>query len=582
MKPIQTIHLSSLALLATLTACGGGGDPVATPTPTTPAATAQPVPASTSLAVAGTAIHATALAGRAVDAKCKKGSGSATTGSDGSYALTIASGELPCLVRVTEADASTLHAVAQGTGLSAAANITPLTQLVVARLAGADPAAYYAAFDSTAAAFVTGAAVTAAQSSVVKTVQAGGISLTGFGDLMAVAASTVQGGVQSAALLQMDSALNASGTKLATLTLAVVNTTPATAAGLPVATTGVAMLPPDLLLKPAAAGCAALRSGSFRAATLANGLTRVSRMVINASTPAITNADGTSTKLLANGACRYTLDDASKSELVVSQSGVLQMRVPDGATFVVAIAIPEQLHDLAEMAGVWNYASYLPNHTGIGATPYRGGIATATWSNAGSLLTGSTCGDNDAWDFTVCKDAGNTSRLLVNADGGFDHIDISIASLAGRAFIYQSGSGDLLYVRTYFYGGWDIGTRQRSLALPGTEASTIVWKFPVDTLNKAGAIEVVTDTFDSNNAVENSWSFKEKDEGRDNEHLEKTFVNNPLQGFSFQAGGPTTSRANPNGSFDKSTTLDLRGMGFFPFLNQTQKSFRLRVHQPKP
>jgi hypothetical protein len=65
-------------------------------------------------------------------------------------------------------------------------------------------------------------------------------------------------------------------------------------------------------------------------------------------------------------------------------------------------------------------------------------------------VSGTSCGDNDAWVFTICKDAGNSGRLLVNADGRFDHVDINGASPAGRAFIYQSCSGDLLYVRTHF------------------------------------------------------------------------------------------------------------------------------------
>ena len=133
------------ALTAALAACGGGGggtpDPAATPT-------------AQGLALSGTAATGVALAGRPVDARCSTGSGSTTTGADGSYSVTIAGAALPCAMRVTLTDGTALHGLATGGGgggTSARANLTPATQLVVAHLAGLDPAAYYGSFDATAA-----------------------------------------------------------------------------------------------------------------------------------------------------------------------------------------------------------------------------------------------------------------------------------------------------------------------------------------------------------------------------------------------------------------------------------------------
>ena len=120
-----------------LAACGGGGSD------TTPA----PAPAASSLAVSGTAATNAPLASSAVDSKCATGSGSSTTAADGSFTVTIVSGTLPCVLRVTSGS-TILHTVAIGSGSTARADITPVTELVVARLAGDLPATYYAGFNA--------------------------------------------------------------------------------------------------------------------------------------------------------------------------------------------------------------------------------------------------------------------------------------------------------------------------------------------------------------------------------------------------------------------------------------------------
>ncbi|MGK5041163.1 PKD domain-containing protein, partial [Janthinobacterium sp. GB1R12] len=151
MKILATV-LSSCMLVA----CGGGGG--SSPVPVTP----------TSLTVNGTAATGKAIAGATITAKCQTGTGDATTLADGSYSLAAAGGKLPCLLQITDpADGSKLHTLVLGSGSAATANITPLTEMLTARVLGSEPTVFFAAFDATIANNkVTTTAVKAAQADV--------------------------------------------------------------------------------------------------------------------------------------------------------------------------------------------------------------------------------------------------------------------------------------------------------------------------------------------------------------------------------------------------------------------------------
>lgn len=517
-----------------------------------------------------------ALAGKVVQATCKKGSGLNTSLGDGSFVIRVTKGELPCVLRVTEAGGSSLHTLALGTGLnsglSAVANITPLTQLLVARLAVRDPADFFNSFDSTLAASVTSDSVAVAQAAVSTMAQAGGINLAGFGDIITPAATSTQRSVQGLALAQIDSALVKSQNTLAEVTLAWINTTFALKF---VPFSSTPMLPPELLFKPAAADCRALRSGGFWVLSPDAGAKQVSQMVIDASIPAIINVDGSKTGLVADGACRYLVGDFSGSNFVVSQAGVLALNLFKGGTaFGMAIGLPEQLHDMAEMAGSWNYATFR------GVNPLYGSVTTTTWGSGGNGPQGVRCGEG-TWDFSICVDADFTARLVVNPAGGFDQIDTD-GTFRGRAFIYQSGNGDLLYLRTYADGGWDIGTRQRNVLLPNVAQSNTYWKLSIINKNLANKMVVQTYVVVSNDNAAGSWVSTIKDYGSDVLRPEFMLSNNPRQGFSFRPGGLATASDGSRTNADKTTQLDLRGMGVIAFFNQNSKGFRLLVEQPKP
>jgi hypothetical protein len=123
---MMTVALRSLCLLlaAGLTACGGGGGAGHT--------------------ITGVAASGAAIAQGTVEVKCQVGSGSTTTGLDGSYSLTIPGGQGPCLLRATDPVTKTVfHSALEKDAATPVAHITPLSDLVVARALGAEPAAAF-------------------------------------------------------------------------------------------------------------------------------------------------------------------------------------------------------------------------------------------------------------------------------------------------------------------------------------------------------------------------------------------------------------------------------------------------------
>ena len=125
-----------IAASALLSACGGGAGG---------SSPAGVTPDVASVALSGTAAGGLAIAGATVIAKCQSGSGTATTASDGSYQLNISGGSPPCVLEVINpADSKKLHSLAVGGGVTA--NITPLTEMLTARVLGSEPSTFFAAF----------------------------------------------------------------------------------------------------------------------------------------------------------------------------------------------------------------------------------------------------------------------------------------------------------------------------------------------------------------------------------------------------------------------------------------------------
>lgn len=130
--------LAALGAASLLVACGGGD--TSAPLPVVP-----PAPVVTG-SITGLAATGAALANATITARCVSGDPiTGKTNADGTFVLEIKSTQTaPCLVQVSNGNV-TLYSFASASGRI---NVTPLSDLVISRALGADPAAAFASFDA--------------------------------------------------------------------------------------------------------------------------------------------------------------------------------------------------------------------------------------------------------------------------------------------------------------------------------------------------------------------------------------------------------------------------------------------------
>jgi hypothetical protein len=264
----------SVVAAAALSACGGDAD------------NASPAPVgASSIAISGTAAVGAAIAGGAVEVKCASGSGSATTGADGRFSLVIEDVVRPCVLAVTAPGGTTLHSlIDSGTGTEVVANITPLSELMVATLAGGSPSGFYSNFDSAAQAKLTPAGVSGARDTVTLALR-GVIDLTGVDPL----SDPLQAANGGNAGNELDQKLDALGAALGAAQVTIDDVSSAIGAN------PGAPAPVQTLLQPAAESCASLRSGTYRTLDLlAGGDANNWKIQIDATALTVAYPDGTS------------------------------------------------------------------------------------------------------------------------------------------------------------------------------------------------------------------------------------------------------------------------------------------------
>lgn len=538
-----------------LAACGGSDDP--------PTAVVAP---SAALTLSGTAATGAAIAGGTVDAKCATGDGSATTAADGSYSVALSAGALPCVLRVTSADGATvLHSVASGTGNSATANITPVSELVIARLAGGDPASYFGGFGSGAAAGLGTAQVDAAVAAVVDTLKSAGVDFSAIGNVLTVplvaASGATAGNGFDQALEALKTQLASAGVSLTELRDTVAQNSPAA----PVtALSATPSLPAELLLRPAAANCKALRSGTYRLVFFApgeGGAVATDTLVIDATTLKGTNSDGSVDFLVAAGDCQYTVP--SIGEFVVSASGVAVFRSGERPGFVAAMAFPEQQHPVSVTAGTWNFLG-----RDAEAQLYGGEI---TVDGAGKVTADVVCEDLHS---CVAQAPGARMVFSANAAGGFD-FDF------GRAFAYRAGGGELMIVVVHADGEFALATRKVARTLPAVGTVNRNWDFtitpqytapaPADSENVAVALAPDGSSY-SRNAVINFATGATRPETLQ--------INQPRDGFLHRVPETVTTSTGGSSVVGEWVGLTLRGIGITPVAIVNNNNMILSVRKP--
>jgi len=139
----------------------------------------------TPLTVSGVAATGAAMSGATVSVQCVNGVlATGKTGTDGSFSVPV-SGSFPCMLEVSDATHK-LHSVANGSGLSATANVTPLTEQMVASLSSdsVDTAAFFATFGAGKASAVAPEKLADAQKLVLDDLKAKNVDTSALHDLI--------------------------------------------------------------------------------------------------------------------------------------------------------------------------------------------------------------------------------------------------------------------------------------------------------------------------------------------------------------------------------------------------------------
>jgi hypothetical protein len=335
---------------------------------------------SGSLTISGTAATGAAIANGAVSVKCVSGTGTATTNADGSYTITISGGTAPCMLKASATDAKGVitdlySAVEAG---QTTANITPLTQMVVAAALGTDPATVFTAGVSASTATNLS---TAALSTAVTTVQqvATNLGLTLSIDplkaTLVAATDNATGNAQDQLIDGLMVALKNSNITVAQLTTAVVNNASSATAAVSAITASADVNAP--LTASSLSSCPVARSGGYLYAS--PGDTALNRVFINFGSTSITPPSGwTGAGTVPTNLASLTgYDYTNGASFTVAPVTVSSVTVPCAYTFTVGskpVNVRVSAAGLAAFSINGATTSSFPNST---AVAFDGGASSA-------------------------------------------------------------------------------------------------------------------------------------------------------------------------------------------------------------
>jgi len=554
-------RLMAATLLATLAACGGGGSGGAgTPTLGSGSGTGNAsggggLPAATGPVVTGTAATGAALSGATVSAKCAIGSGSATTSSSGAYSVSVSNGGLPCVLTATSADSNTvLHSVAAGTGTGAAtSNITPLSELLVAQLAGTDPVSYAAQFNSNTS--ISSDAVATAQGALLQILVAAGVDTSAVTDILSGSLNAGSGTGYDGVLDKLQATIAAAGTSLSELSTSVATSSSAGSA------TGATTV--STVLAVASSDCAALKSGSHRLVDFSTWTNQL--VTIDAS--AMTATVGGSTYALSrNSSCDYTLNDATSTRVLVAKSGIAAWVKGSGLN-ALGISLPAQTLDIASLAGVYNRSSY--HGAAVAVAPPAGEFGTVTFNAAGVNTASTNCANGYG---SCVLDAAPQNHLAVNNAGGFDLIDDGAGgSVGARVFGFRNATGNTVLVAQQADGTLSILSAQGALSLPAVGTSNAFWQF---TLSNTGTSTVTGDS-NSVTAVDTATSKVTRQFASDS-HTDVVSLNDPYPGMRYRP----SSGCIPAGSCGTALQSVLLGTGLTINVSPVKHNMTVSINKP--
>jgi hypothetical protein len=357
--------------------------------------------------------------------------------------------------------------------------------------------------------------------------------------------------------------LAASGTTLSEVAESMARNSPAAPPGV---RTGVVLPAAEMLLRPAAPNCTALRSGTYRLVFLApgeGGATYTDTLTVDAAALTATGSDGEVTPLLAAGACRYTLPDGG--ELVVSAAGVGVFRSAESTGFVAGLAFPAQSHAVSVTQGDWNFMGLSDGALALGEVTVDGsGRATAVLA----CDSAGTC---------VEETPDERETFVANADGGFSYD-------GGRAFAFRSGGGEVMLVALSPDGAFVLATRKAPTALSPIGRFSRSWNFTVTpeyTLPFAPGISENTTIAHADDG--RSWRRDAViDFTAGITRPETVQINLPLEGFIHRVAETVTTSAGGTSNVVEWIGLGLRGIGIAPVGLPDNQRLILSVTVPTP
>ncbi|AXW61201.1 hypothetical protein CJO94_03805 [Ralstonia solanacearum] len=499
-----SIAIGAAALV--LSACGGGGD-------STPQQSSGPQ----SQTISGVAATGAALPGATINVTCSSGSGSATTGSDGGYSVPVSGASLPCVLTATSGDGKTvLHSLIAGAGSmssGATANVTPLTELLLAQLAGQDPAKYVAAFSASTT--VSATDISTAQSALVKVLQGAGFDASSISDFLSGTISAGSGQGYDGVLDKLQTALTSAGVTLTDLSTAVASTngSSSSAAGSTLAT----------VLAPANSACPALKSGDHRLIKFSDG----SAQVVTIDATKLTVAMGGSNYQLTQGAtaCDFSLNDTGSTRVLVAKSGLAVWTNGTGSSGTLSLSMPKQTLDPNAINGGYNYVALSGAAQGAyGTHNYAKGVTTA----ATNCSVGSTCAVDTNSPY---------GHLVATSDGGADWVDDGLGGgvVDFHAYGFQNAQGNIIWVATMTppgagSSGQGVGVfaPQTTLSVTAVGTANAFWQSSV----KASGLTAVTEDSNTITAVSGSTVTRTFADT----HTDQIIYNDPFNGLRHRPG----------------------------------------------
>jgi hypothetical protein len=512
-------------------------------------------------------VQGAALGGAAVTVKCATGSGTTTTAASGAYTSTIENAALPCVVKVVGTNGTTYHSLVAGTGNTGtfAANASPLTEMAVSQIAAMDPAAFFTAFSSTSTVSATSVA---AANAYLQTALAGLTDLSGVNPLTD---TLVVGNALDQQIDAIVAGLTAAGITVADVTTSIVAN--------PTAPSVVASA-----AAPAATDCAWLKSGTYVGfdRNEPDPKKRFGTFQFDAKTLTATgdaNNPGSVT-LTSDGACQFSFDESDATHKVIVSSASLifdlfqsKQVATDRELFV---NLPLQTLPIAELAGTWNFAVWVPANIPVPANASN--VEVAVDSN-GQVTASKVC-----VGLLPCNVASAPfGKFVANTGGGFDVLDGG-GAVVGRSFVYKTIAGNKVAVNLRTDNTLAVGVPMKPIALPAVGTVTQFRSVQLDVINGVESTSPLTQDTVTVTATDGAAKTATRLLSS-NSRVDTLTYDKPRDGLRYRAGGSCTINNVPtNPPCAEIVQLRLQGFGMTMTLSAapkpTNQFYQLTVDKP--